>query len=642
MLRNQWRPVSRNLHIFRALGGSQVKEKLRSFEHSSIVLHKTSKEMERLNKKKLMKLKKLRKTAYSKQQAIDILSKKHGFADKDSREIELGPTSLSDLKFMSTTRDRRMLYTILGVNGEQLRDSKLVKEDAEKFLKRGQVEKAVFLARLAKKKGAAAMNSIMEYYLHDLQYPQSAVKMYNWRKKWGIPANEYTNTILFKGLARQSQHISRATGEFITKVVNRSIEREELSQIEFNAALGALANCTDVTLAFELFDRKLKGVRRDAISYLWMLRASSRIKTDQLFNTILGGLMEGMSAKCVDSQLLFEFCKTLASRSGSKETRCLALAALNSYFSFDLGKGLTPEVPQGLAILPLSHWSLEEKYPVNKHAVGLFLRTCLQAGKFELGIDAFKRLKEKKRHLIDVDMFHLYMELLMKNDPKNCGEQCLKVFEEMESFEGIPFSKHTLVLVYRSFEVQSSKKAVYDDDRQVERLLRSCRAFCLEQEGVFSKEAKSRIIPIESWQFFVRIVKNLNAHGKVTTYSLKMILDDFMKAICYGIFDVKHLTKTDVARSVELEIVRLLAVFTQRLDIPDIEELDTIKEGPEREIFLLRRLGIRFKNALLRHVSILQSKEQENEDVSELEWSLKQLAQKFMANQTLESHGRES
>ncbi|QLQ80604.1 hypothetical protein HG537_0D06050 [Torulaspora globosa] len=637
MLRNQWRLFSRNFHVIGALRGSQVKEKLRNFEQSNTVLYRTSKEMERLNKKKLMKLKKIRKTAYSKQQAIDILSKKHGFADKDSKEIELGPTSESDLKFMSTTRDRRMLYTILGVNGEQLRDSRLVKEDTEKFLKRGQIEKAVFLARLAKKKGSAAMNSIMEYYLCDLQFPQSAVKMYNWRKKWGIPANEYTNTILFRGLARQDQHISRATGELVMKILNRSIEREELSQIEFNAALGALANCTDVTLAFELFDKRLKGIRRDAISYLWMLRASSRIKTDQLFNTILGGLMEGMPAKCVDSQLLFEFCKTLASRSGSKETRCLALAALNNYFNFDLEKSLIPEVPQGLAILPLSHWALEKKYPVNKHTIGLFLRTCLQTGKFELGIDAFKRLKEKKRHLIDVDMFHLYMELLMKNDPKTCGEECLKVFEEMESFEGIPFSKHTLVLVYRSFDIQSSKKAIYDDDRAVERMLKLCRAFCLEQEGIFSKEFNSKIIPIESWQFFVTIVKNLNTHGKISTYDLKLILDDFMKAICHGIFDIKHLAKKEVARFVELEIVRLVAVFTQRLDMPDIENLDTIKEGPEREMFLLRRLGIRFKNALLRHVSILQSKEQENEDINELEWSLKQLARKIMANQIIES-----
>lgn len=619
-----------------------MKEKLRSLEQSNTVLNKTSKEMERLNKKKLMRLKKLRKTAYSKQQAIDILSKKHGFADKDSREIELGPTSRSDLKFMSTTRDRRMLYTILGITGEQLRDSKLVKEDAEKFLKRGQIEKAVFLARLAKKKGAAAMNSIMEYYLNDLQFPQSAVKMYNWRKKWGIPENEYTNTILFKGLAKQDQRISRATGEFIMKILNRSIEREQLSQIEFNAALGALANCTDVTLAFELFDKKMKGIRRDAISYLWMLRASSRIKTDQLFNSVLGGLMESMPAKCVDSQLLFEFCKTLASRSGSKETRCLALTALNSYFNFDLEESIIPKAQEGLAILPLSHWSLEKKYPINKHTAGLFLRTCLQGGKYELGIDAFKRLKEKKRHLIDIDMFHLYMELLMKNDPKSCGEECLKVFEEMESFEGIPFSKHTLVLVYRSFGVQSSKKAVYDDDGEAERLLKLCRTFCLEQEGIPSKEFKSKIISIESWQFFVTIVKNLNTNGKISTYNLKMIFDDFMKAICHGIFDIKHLAKTDVARFVELEIVRLVAVFVQRLDMPDIEELDTLKEGPEREMFLLRRLGIRFKNALLRHVDILQSKERESEDINELEWSLKQLARKIMANQTLESHERKS
>lgn len=613
-----------------------MKEKLRNFEHSNIVLRKSSKELERLNDKKLMKLKKLRKTAYSKQQAIDILSKKHGFADQASRDVDLGPTSQSDLKFMSTTRDRRMLYTILGVNGEQLRDSKLVKEDAEKFLKRGQVEKAVFLARLAKKKGSAAMNAIMEYYLYDLKFPQSAIKMYNWRKKWDVPANEYTNTILFKGLAKQEQHISRATGDFIMKVVNKSIELEKLSQIEFNAALGALANCTDVTLAFELFDRKLNGIKHDAISYLWMLRASSRIKTDQLFNTILGGLMEGMPAKCVDSQLLFEFCRTLVSRSENKETRNLALAALNNYFDFDLEKDSIPDVPDGLALLPLSHWSLEKRYPLNKHNVGLFLSACVQGGKFRLGISAFAKLKQNKRHLIDIDMFHKYMDLLMKCNPKTCGEECLKVFEEMESFEGIPFSKHTLVLVYRSLDIQSSKKAINDNDGEVEKLLSLCRTFSLEQEGSFSKEFKSKIIPIESWQFYVRIVKNLNSHGKMSSESLKMVIDDFMKSTCQGTFDIKGLRRKEVARFVELEMVRTLSAFAQRLDIPNIEQFDATEEGPQRDLFLLRRLALRYKNTLLRHIGLLESKGENNEATEEIEWSLKQLARKILANQTIE------
>lgn len=635
MFKNKWRLIGRNLHVTSALRGSQLREKLRSFERSNLVLRKSSKELARINEKKFMKRKKLRKTAYSKQQALHLLNKDRAKENEEAGEVELGPTSQSDLKFMSTTRDRRMLYTILGINGEQLRDSKLIKEDTEKFLKRGQVEKAVFLARLAKTKGSAAMNSIMEYYFYELKYPQSAIKMYNWRKKWGVPANKYTNTILFNGLARQSQHVSKSTGDLVMKVVNRSIALEELSQIEFNAALGALANCTDVTLAFDLFDRKLKGIRYDAISYMWMLRACSRVKTDKLFNEILGGLIAGMPAKSVDSQLLFEFCRTLASRSENAETRNLALVALNRYFSFNIEDSSLLEIPDGLAIPPLSHWSLEKRFPLSRHTVGLFLNTCLQGGRFDLGIKAFLASKESEPKLIDIDMFHKYMELLMKDDPKRCGEKCLKVFEEMDSLGNIPFSKHTLILVYRSFEIQSLKKATNDNESEVEKLLATCRAFSQDQEGVFSKEFKSKVIPIESWQFLVKTVKNLNTHDKISTIGLKMIIDDFAKSVCHGTFDVSCIAKKEVARFIELEMVRLLGVFNERLKVPEIDQIDLNEEGQQRDMFLLRRLSFRFKNTLLKHIELLETKKRENEGEDELEWSMKQLGRKIITNKTL-------
>lgn len=610
-----------------------MKGKLNSFKDQDILVKKSSRELQKLNEKKLAKLKKLHKTAYSKQQAVHLLKEQHGIANEGIKELEIGPTSQSDLKFISTTRDRRMLYTILGVTGDQLRDSKLIAEDVKKFLKRGQVEKAVFLARLAKKKGAAAMNSIMEYYFYDLKYPQSAIQMFNWRKKWGIPPNEYTNTILFKGLAQQEQQISKATANLVTRVVDGLISREELSQIEFNAALGALANSTDVTQAFELFEKRVKGIRPDAITYLWMLRACSRIKTDKLFNSVLSKTVEGIPSRCVDSRLLFEFCKTLNSRP-EKESKQLALVALDEYYDFGKGGKLSPKVPEGLSFLPLSHWSIEDKFPISKHTLGLLLANCIQTGNWKFGIETFLRFKRDNNKLIDVDMFHKYMQLLMKDDPATCGEKCLKVFEEMESIKNIAFSKHSLILVYSSLEKQASKKIINSDELKIDELLAKCQDFIKQQEGIYSKELENKVYPLKSWQFLASIIKHANSSNKVSLSRYKLLIDEFLRTLCHGLLDFKNSRVGEQARFIELEFVRLLKIFSDKLEVPDIEDVDTSVDGPEREAFLLRRLVLRLKDKLLQHIKLIETGKQKSEDVDELEWSMKQIAHRIFTIKT--------
>lgn len=608
-----------------------MKEKLRNFERHHVVIGKTSKELARLGEKKAMELKKMRKSAYSKQQAMHILRTKHGVTDV--KMIDIGPTSQSDSKFLSMTKDRRMLYSILGVNGEQLRDSKLIADDVKKFLKRGQVEKAVFLTRLAKSKGSVGMNIIMDYYFHELGSSQSAVKLYTWRKKWGIPPNEYTNTILFNGLAQQKQHISGATGDFVLKVVDDLIANDKLSQIEFNAAVGALSNCVDVTPAFELYERKTGHVRRDAISFLWMLRACSRVKTDGLFKELLGALMEKIPSKYVDSQLIFEFCKALNSRSENKEIKRLTLKALYQYFELDISEKLLPKVQDEHLLQPLHKWSIEKRFPAGKNVTGIFMENCLQTGEYELGVVFFAKLRESQINLIDLDVFHNYLELIIKKHPTECGEECLKVFEEMEANGRIAPAKHSIILVYRAFAKQANRKYISCDEMRVERLLEACQSFVRDQEGVHSKEFNEKIYPIQSWQFLLSIVKGANSHDKISTSRLKLIINEYCKSLCHGAFDRKDGYKVGSERFIELECVRLLKTLYTRLEIPGIENLDITAPSSERDAFLLRRLLLRFKDKLLQHITLIEKGDDGGEGIADLEWSLKQLARRILSSE---------
>lgn len=177
--------LRRTFYSITNLQKSQVRERLHQLEYNDFVLKKTSKDLDRLNSKKRRQIKKLQKTAYPKDQALHVLRKFHNVNNEALADTKLGPTSRTDLKFLSVTKDKRLLYTILGVNGQQLRDAKLIASDVQKFLKRGQLEKAVFLARLAKKKGVVGMNLIMRYYFEVLKSQQSAVDIFQLEKKMG-------------------------------------------------------------------------------------------------------------------------------------------------------------------------------------------------------------------------------------------------------------------------------------------------------------------------------------------------------------------------------------------------------------------------------------------------------------------------
>ncbi|QLG73251.1 hypothetical protein HG535_0E03350 [Zygotorulaspora mrakii] len=635
MLRLQPGKLYRLFHLLAPCSGSQVKEKLKRFEKSSAILHKTSKELTRIKAKKNLELKNARKKAYSRQQAEHVLKTRYDISEDVLKNGSIGPSSESDTKYLTLVKDRKMLYTILGINGEQLRDSRLIADDVKKFLRRRQVEKAVFLARLAKKKGAAAMNAIMEYYLLELKFPQSAVRLYNWRKKWGIPPNEYTQTILFNGLAQQKQLISRASGEMVLRIVDSQVEKGELTQIEFNAALGALSNCTDVTCVFELFERKIDNIHRDAITFLWMIRACCRVQSSRLFKEIISGFMEKIPVKCFDSQLVFEYCKSISSRLEDKELKKVTLNALHTYFELDVDEKQLPAVPADLVIFPLTHWDIDRKFKISPNVIGLFLENCLECEEYKIGINFFRNLRDNKPGLLDLGAYFNYMDLLIRNYPTSCGEKCMEVFNEMESNGKLISTKHSLVLVYRAMLKQASKKYVSADVAKVENLLSSCQTFIKEQEGIYAKDFKEKIQPFQSWKFLLGIWKKVNVHNNISDVRVKSMIDDFAKSLSYGEFSIgsRKGKFLEDQRFVELEVVRLLKNFASRLELPNVEELDSTSPGPLRDIFLLRRLTLRMKDRLVEHIEMIERKQRDVKGVENLEWSLKQLAQKLLSSE---------
>jgi len=626
--------ISRSIHCTNVYLGSSVKTKLSELTKHDVVLRKTAKDFRRLEKQQSIKTKKKLKTAYSKPIAFKKIKKYNLESSLTTTEStpNLGPTSDDNLLLLTKINDKRLIYTILGITGEQLRDSVLVTNDVSKFIRRGQLEKATFLAKLAKHKGSAAMNSIMKYYLDELQSPKSALHIYNWRKKVDVPLNEYSNTILFSGLANQKKPISKTLGLSVYNIVDKLIIDNKLNQTEYNAALGALGNCVDVSYAFKLFRRKnsIKGIKYDVVSMMWIFRVSSKVKTDSLFAEIFNELLLSISKTQVDDKLLFEICKTLHKK--DKYSSSL-LMAVNKYFRMPpsdvWNESLirTSSLSKELKLPELDKWGIKRKYPVNKHIIGLLLNNSLKTGSYKVGISIYEEIKESNPSIIDIDMFHSYLNLIIESSSADYMEKSLAVIKEAKENDPNFISRHTIALAYMAFKKCFRKARCNSTPEGVVNMLNMCDSFVSRYDGKYSKDLQCNVYSRESWLYLFQIVKELNSKVGFVLECKEFVLTQYLKSVRAGEFDITYIQKKDYSKEIylQLEAVRLLSSIAQDLKTIDNDPNMTVMKDDN---FLRRRLILRLKKRLLLHVEELENAKQKGMELepTNSEWSTKQLA----------------
>ncbi|CCE64924.1 hypothetical protein TPHA_0J01020 [Tetrapisispora phaffii CBS 4417] len=632
--------VKRDIHHSSVRAGNQLKEKLHYFKTHNVVLRKTAKQLVKLQEQKNRDIKKLHKTPYSKQHALHILNKKYlnSSPDADPIKIDIGPASNEDVQYMTMTKDKRMMYTILGISGEQLRDAKLVNDVVTRFLRRSQVEKAIWVVRLAKQRGASGLNSIIKYYIKDMNQPLSAIKLYNWSKKWGIPTNEYTYTILFSELSQVPQPLSKKIIDSISNIVERKIEKNELNQIEYNAALSTLCNHDNVTPLLKLFETKIPGVYKEPQSYTWILKALSNIDSDELFVDVFDSVISEIKGKHIDSKLLYEICNTLNKRNNLEFSRT-SMIAIQRYFNVTIAE--KPElIHSGIVHLPeLADWKIGKRFPLNRHIYSLFLDACLNSGNYQTGIRSFEEIAKKNPLMIDLAMCHNLLSIVIQKEPKNCAFKCLDIFKMMEEKLNIKISKHTIVLINKSFVRQSLKAKSYYNAEIIENMMNAYLDFLKTNDGVYSNLYKSRILGKKSWKFLFVVIKNLNKTGEIPTKILESVVHEYMKSINSGIFDVINLkegqTKDLISEDVyiSLEGIRLIKLYLELFSIDNFNDskLADMSEESKRD-FLFRRLLLRYKNKLVERVDYLE-KGEFDKIKGEMEYIIKKWSTMILKNE---------
>lgn len=231
----------------------------------------------------------------------------------------------------------QLMTTLLGVTTEQLKDEFVVTKSVAGLLKRdGDSARAEYLARMAGAKGTVAMNQIMQWHLERGKI-DDAMRCFNNRKKWNIPANDQTYIILFTGLAR-SVEWGKASAALVEKaqgIYDRVDLHAENKTATFNALLSLVVKNFDDNqrLAWDLFDKVIPDAQGKV----------EVIPDCQLFTVLLNGVKKkierSMEAIRNDRHMAVT---TKQEKISELEARLISTAEL---IYSKVVKGATPPVP---------------------------------------------------------------------------------------------------------------------------------------------------------------------------------------------------------------------------------------------------------------------------------------------------------
>lgn len=519
---------------------THLKQELNYFMNNGAVTTNNPERLKRLEEKQRYRYKTVQKQVYNKEQARRILRTNYGVDEETSQKMQLGPRSDDDLDILSRTKDKRLIYTILGISGEQLRNSVLIYKDVKKFLMRNQVEKALYLTKLAKTRGAASMNLVTEYYLKNMNSVDAALSLYNWRKKMRIPLDKYTNTILFDGIAKQKRKISKKHGEEIFNIATALVRNGNCNIIEFNSALGALANCEDFMLALKLFesiaqDSSLAHAKYNSTTFMWLWKTCNNVDTKKHFIQLFNGLIRAIPAKTCDSRLMFAISKILLNRSEkTKDDKKLinsAFIALGKYFEdIDFQANNLPCETE--LILPdISHWKKTSKFPLTIHIANLVMEMFPNMGKYSYGIKFYQKIKNNHITFIDNLTLLNYIKCLINENTSTCAQESLKELIDLKyNYKRDLYNKRIMIEMYQAFKRQSQKTRVHANENNVEQTMDTLDKFIREYDFIIVN-GNEKIYAPDSWKFIFDIINQINCENNIQITRFNQLMIQILKNI---------------------------------------------------------------------------------------------------------------
>lgn len=395
---------------------------------------------------------------------------------------KLGATTNEDLKYFQHA-DKKMLCTLLGVTEEQVLDSVIVSKSVQAFLKRDQAEKAMTLAKLAKSKGVVAMNFIVAYFVQKGKI-KTALDLHTMRKKWGVPLNDQSMTMLFDEISsykptRDEEHLTNTQAVRIKEIFLANTRKENYipNLIHFNSCISALMKSNDQTPGMELFllmdEIKIKP---DIKTYTIVLQGLSYAKND--IWAVVNGLevyerLIKVPEKQLDRHVLGALVRVFTSREKAYIVKKGIQLAQNC---FDIPND-TVRIERFKRALPSQKgekleirdfFTLDEKLKPTAALIDTVMFAASKVGDNKLAIKFFQSFEQGGfTSLIDRGLVHRYLTVSQLYDRKNAGETCLNIYKDIsksEQFSHIKLNEQTKYIIFNGMTRQANSN--YDQENK--------------------------------------------------------------------------------------------------------------------------------------------------------------------------------
>ncbi|AMD20108.1 HCL043Cp [Eremothecium sinecaudum] len=421
---------------------------------------------------------------------------------KSSKKLQSSGRSFDDnFERLKETKSKDYIYTALGVSGNQLKDSKLVALDVMKLCKKKELHKALMLTKLANRRGAVAMNYLMEFYMRQLQDGKSAIDLYNYRKKWGIPITDATNTILFSGLAKLQRPLSKALTNTVFEIIKGLITTSQMNIITLNAAFNCLLNSSNPEYVFKALKLKSSNLVLDEISYEMLLRAALFIRNDFEAIDQANAVIKSVPKELVTNRILFHYINVWNMRDNPDLSRT-ALNLIHRFYNCG-GLNRPPKAPAIARIPNFEEWSIRSKLSLDDHICALMLENYFKRKLWNKVDEHFNYLRDQDPSCLNEKAYLYAIKVRAIEKPATCIPYSLELYRELH-IKQKAVSKSVLLAVYESMARQLEKKSIQNNKTNLNTTLKTIHSFVTQYDSL--KINGTVVLNIRSWYAYLKLL----------------------------------------------------------------------------------------------------------------------------------------
>lgn len=303
--------------------------------------------------------------------------------------------------------EKEVVGGFLGLDSlKQLSNGYTIGNIVEDHLNHKRPAYAMHLCRMARKEGTVAMNKLL-FHLCKTDDFTLVFKVFNNLKKWGVPTNERTFSILTHAGVNSDSRMYKPNIKILLQIYKDAMSKTNSplsKRIYTNSTLVSLCRFSLPRNAYHFYYEIPRHGRfsRDEVTYTTMFNLIARHKNDTDFpilKTLDATIWNEVNERVKDGdmkmtpRLVSAYCNSLSNNSNQTSYREI-IDVYQTYFDFNSIPG---------------EKQLSTKFPFTQAELDIVLRSCLHTEQYEEAINLYHNLDDMKNVKLDLSCVHGFL-----------------------------------------------------------------------------------------------------------------------------------------------------------------------------------------------------------------------------------------